>query len=254
MATGYAIAWGVCAALFHRERTGRGQLVQTSLLANALMFQTTSFMSLPAADAAMRENFLNQLKQFRESGESYAEFVRRRRQMMVNAVPGNIYYRGFLTRDGALAVGCLSASLREKMRQALGVKDIRDEPGYNPMDPESIKFGRELAARVEDMMRERSTEEWVARLEKAGVPVSPAYFTMELDTNEQVLANNYVVELDHELSGPQRMAAPPLKMSDSPPAAQGAAPPLGRDNDRILSSLGFSTGEIGAMRTAGTIR
>ena len=253
MATGYAIAWGVCAALFHRERTGRGQLVQTSLLINALMFQTTSFMSLPVADGEMRERFAKQLEEFRHSDESYADFVKRRRQMMLAQLGGNIYYRGFLTKDGALAVGCLSASLREKMRQALGVTDIRDEPGYNPMDPQSIKFGQELTARVEAMMQERTTDEWVELLDNAGVPASPAWFIQELDTNPQVLANEYVVELEHDLSGYQRMAAPPIKMSDSPPAAQGAAPPLGRDTDAVLAGVGYTAEEIEGLKTAGVI-
>ena len=66
--TGYAVAWGVCAALFHRERTGEGQLVETSLLSNALMLQHTSFMELPAADAAQRAAFKQALDEARANG------------------------------------------------------------------------------------------------------------------------------------------------------------------------------------------
>ena len=56
-ATGIAIAWGVCAALFHRERTGRGQKVETTLLGTALGVQTGSFMEIDAFDAERREEF-----------------------------------------------------------------------------------------------------------------------------------------------------------------------------------------------------
>ena len=53
-ATGLAIAWATTAALFHRERTGEGQLVEASLLATALSMQGNTVMELPVADAVMR--------------------------------------------------------------------------------------------------------------------------------------------------------------------------------------------------------
>jgi crotonobetainyl-CoA:carnitine CoA-transferase CaiB-like acyl-CoA transferase len=253
-ATGYAIAWGTCAALFHRERTGRGQLVETSLLTNALMFQNSSFMSLPVADEHVRTAFVRQLDEGRKKGESYGDFLRKRRELMAAANPGAIYYRGYLTKDGALAVGCLSASLREKLRRALNITDIRDEPGYDPRAPESKVYGEKLVLEVEAMLLEKTTDEWMEILDNAGVPASPVWFVQELDTNPQVVENEYVVELDHELSGHQTMAAPPLKMSDSPPRPQGASPPLGRDTDRILASVGYSGDYIAGLRAAGVIR
>jgi formyl-CoA transferase/CoA:oxalate CoA-transferase len=87
-----------------------------------------------------------------------------------------------------------------------------------------------------------------------GVPVSRINFVHELLADPQVLENNYLVELEHDLTGPQRMVAPPWKMSDSPPKAQSASPPLGRDTDTILSSIGYSEHEIAEMRGRGIIR
>ncbi len=251
--TGYAIAWGVSAALFHRERTGRGQLVETSLLANALMVQYGSFMSLPAADETLRGALLARLADAEEQGQSYRDFVEERRALMRARGFGGIYYRCYNTLDGAIAVGCLSASLREKMRQAIDVHDIRDEPDYNPMTPESQAFAAELMARVEAIIAAEPTEHWVDLLEGAGVPVSKIEFVETLDQHPQVLANEYVVELEHDLTGAQTQVAPPIRMSDSPPQVQGAAPPLGRDNDAILAAVGFSADEIDEFRTAGTI-
>lgn len=252
--TGYAIAWGVSAALFHRERTGRGQLVETSLLANALMVQYGSFMSLPAADHLLRGALLKRLDEAQQQGQSYRDFVEERRELMRGRGFGGIYYRCYNTRDGAIAVGCLSASLREKMRQAIDVQDIRDEPDYDPMTPESQAFAAELTARVEAMIAAEPTEHWVDLLEGAGVPVSKIEFVETLDQHPQVLANDYVVKLEHDLTGPQTQVAPPIRMSDSPPQVQGAAPPLGRDNDAILASVGFSSDEIDGFRASGAIR
>ncbi|HJM89709.1 MAG TPA: CoA transferase [Dehalococcoidia bacterium] len=252
--TGYAIAWGVSAALFHRERTGRGQLVETSLLANALMVQYGSFMSLPAGDAMVRGALLKQLEQAQGSGKSYRDFVEERREMMRRRGAGGVYYRCFNTKNGAIAVGCLSVSLREKMRQALDFTDIRDEPDYDPLAPESQAFQQELTAKIEEMIEGDDSEHWIDVLEGAGVPVSAIEFVETLDQHEQVIENGYVIDLDHDITGPQTQVAPPIKMSDSPPQAQGASPPLGRDNDAILASAGYSSDEITAMRDAGAIR
>ncbi len=253
-ATGYAIAWGTCAALFHRERTGRGQIVETSLLANALILQTNTFMSLPVADHERRGSFLSALETSRAAGESFGTFVKRERQRGEGAVGGGIYYRGYLTKDGAMAVGCLSAATREKMRNALGIEDLTDRPEAEPGAPETRRFSEELVRKVEALIREKTTDEWMAIFDSNGVPASPIMFVEELATNPQVTENGYAVELEHDLTGPQVMAAPPLKMSDSPPKAQGAAPPLGRDSRRILGSLGFSEEKIEAMIVAGAVR
>lgn len=85
------------------------------------------------------------------------------------------------------------------------------------------------------------------------MPASPVWFTEELLTNEQVVQNEYVIELEHDLTGPQQMAAPPLKMSDSPAIPQGASPPLGRDSRKWLTTLGYSDEEIEAMRQGGAV-
>ena len=253
--TGYAIAWATCAALLYKERTGRGQLVETSLLANALMVQYGSFMSLPAADGETRTAFLERLRQAREDGRSYREFAEDSSAAQRRAYGGGgIYYRCFNTRDGAIAVGNLSAALREKMQQVLGVEDIRDQPGYDPTAPESIEFAQRLTARVEEMIAAETTRHWVDMFVEAGVPVAPIEFIQELDQHPQILANELVAELHHDITGPQTQVAPPIKMSVSPPRPQGASPPLGRDNDRILATVGYSAEEIESMRAAGAIR
>lgn len=254
--TGYAIAMGVCAALFYKSQTGKGQLVETSLLANSLASQSGAFMSLPPADAGMRTPFLGFLDEARERGAGYTEIVDYRRALQQGRMSGNVYYRNYLTKDGAVAVGCLSGSLRAKMRAALGIEgDPRDDdPNYDPTDPATIAWGEALIERVEAMFRERTSAEWVAHLEAAGVPVGEILFTEELDRHEQILANDYMIALDHELTGPQTMVAPVLQMSESPPRPERAAPPLGAHSDEVLREAGIADAEIAALRAAGAIR
>jgi crotonobetainyl-CoA:carnitine CoA-transferase CaiB-like acyl-CoA transferase len=255
-ATGYAIAWGTCAALYHRAQTGEGQLVETSLLVNALNFLGGSFMSLPPADVLVRTAFLEDVKAARERGEGYAEIVKRRQARLAAAQVGNIYYRNYLTKDGAIAVGNLSLSLRQKMRDALGIDyDARDhDPDYNPRDPETIEKQNALTARVEKMIAEKPTAHWVDLFENAGVPVGELNFVEELDQHPQIIENEYVVHLEHDLAGPLSMVSPPHKMSASPPAPRSASPPLGRDTDAILRAAGFDDAAIAALREQQVIR
>ena len=255
-ATGYSIAWGVCAALFYRERTGKGQLVETSLLANALTFQGGSVMSLPAADTMLRQPLLDYLDDAHVRGATYTEMAEYRRATIAGRQVGNVYYRNYLTKDGAIAVGNLSASLRQKMRDALGIDyDPRDhDPNYDLRDPKNIEFGTALTARVEAMIREQPTQHWVELLERFGVPVAEILFPEEMDRQQQVQENGYIIELEHDLSGPQTMVAPPHKMSVSPPTVTKASPPLGRDNDAILAAAGYSPADIEALRASGVVR
>jgi crotonobetainyl-CoA:carnitine CoA-transferase CaiB-like acyl-CoA transferase len=245
--TGYAIAWAVCAALFHRERTGRGQLVETSLLSNALVLQGSSFMSVPVADADRRAEFLADLDQSRASGERFDHFVNRRRQAADSAIGFGMYYRGYHTKDGALTVGCLSPATRTRLLAALQIDDPL-------LDGTAKKVPADVITSVEELFRSKSTEDWMARFDACGVPASPVWFVEEMLTNPQVVENGYVVELDHDLTGPQQMAAPPLKMSDSPLVIREASPPLGRDTGKWLKALGFGEQEIESMRTARAIR
>jgi formyl-CoA transferase len=244
--TAYSIALAVCAALLHRNVTGRGQLVETSLLANALMIQGSAFMSVPVADGERRAAFLGDLERSRAEGEPFDKFVRRRRAASETVIGMGIYYRGYKTKDGALTVGCLSPSTRERMRAALQIED--------PLEGSNAKAApREAIDRIEAMFEERTTDEWMAIFDTHGVPASPVWFVEELLDNPQVVENGYVVDLEHDLTGSQTMAAPPWRMSDSPPQAQGAAPPLGRDTRRWLIELGYGEEDIRVMADSGAI-
>jgi len=251
--TAYAIAGGVSAALYHRAKTGEGQKVETSLLINALTIQMSAFDDIPAADAEMRAGFMAALELARETGRPYAEFLEERQAILRRQAGGNVYYRCFLTRDGALAIGALSAGLRAKVRAAVGFEHNRDAPDYNALDPEQIKVDDAIREHVEGVFKTKTTAEWEEILTKGGVPVAPITFIQELIDHPQVAANGYAVELEHELAGPVRMQAPVWKMSKTPPAAQGPSPVLGRHTDEVLASAGYSTDEITAMRAEGAI-
>ncbi len=250
--TGLAIAWAVTSALYHRERTGEGQRIDTSLLATALAFQGSAVMEHPLADATMRTPARERRRQLQAQGASYQEMVAARNPS--RAFSGNIYYRTYLTKDGAISVGALSPTLWAKVRKALDTDFLGIADPNIRMDAEYVAMVQTRVAEVEAQVKEKTTAEWLEIMTREGVPVGPVQFPEDMSEDPQVIANDMMVELEHELSGPQTMVAPILRMSKSPLAAQGAAPRLGRDTERYLREAGFSDGEIEDMRGRGVIQ
>jgi crotonobetainyl-CoA:carnitine CoA-transferase CaiB-like acyl-CoA transferase len=198
-------------------------------------------------DAELREKFVSDLEQYRAENRSFEDVD----QLYLNFRPrqaGNIYYRTYETRNGLITVGCLSNPPRKRMAEILGLRDIRFEEGYDARTTESRAFGEQLALRRAELMKEKTTEEWLEIFDRAGVPVSPVYYTEELVEHEQVAANENVVELEHSLLGPLTMYGPTLKMNETPLRAQRAALALGEHTDDILSGLGYTAEQIEALR------
>ena len=250
--TGIVIAMGVCAALFHRAQTGEGQMVETTLLNTALAMQGSSVMQLPAADA-IPEAKMAQVNALRESGASYAEIQEAYKDRGAQGAL-NIYYRCYETRDGAVAIGALSASLWAKVRAALGTEFLGfADPELDPTDPGQFAAAVESVREIEAGVREHSTEYWLQRFDDHGVPSGPINFAEELAVEPQVVANEMVVDLDHDLAGWQRQVGPLMKMSGTPTAPQGSSPPLGRDTDEIVGSAGYTAEELADLRGRGIV-
>ena len=252
--TGIAVAWGVCAALFHRERTGEGQRVDTSLLATALSVQTGSFMEIDAYDAETRSEFLTVLDAMREAGASYQEIDSQHQQMLNPFRRGNIYYRTYQAKDGAFAVACLSDHLRKRVADVLGLDDPRFGPDYDPFADQIIEQTEELVAEAEALFREKTVDEWLEIFDSVGVPAGPVRYVQEMLNDEQVKANGLSVELEHTLAGKVRMVGPMIQMSKSPLAARSASPALGEHTDDVLGEAGYSESQIETLRGNGVVR
>ena len=251
-ATGIVVAWGVCAALYHRERTGEGQMVETTLLNSALAMQGSVVMNLPIADEQVAAKMSN-VASLREQGASYADLQDAYQQRgAMGSV--NIYYRCWETSDGAVAIGALSPALWAKVREALETDFMGfADPTFDMTDPASLAAGQARVQDLEQQVRARTTAEWLTRFEQCGVPCGPIRFAEELLDDEQLSANQMIVDLNHDLAGPQRQVGPLLQMSATPLAARASSPPLGRDTNQIVASAGYTESEIAHLRTTGVI-
>jgi len=254
LSTGVAIAWGISAALYARERTGKGQCVSTTLMASALLIQNTRFMSIDAVDTERRESALQTIDELRKQGAPYKDQIGV--LTAVRPVVGNIYYRCYKTANGFIAVGCLSTPLRKKLLGAIGMEDWRI--GKRPEevdagDPRVKQYGEQLVAQAEALFASRPTEHWLQVLDAAGVPAGPLKFTEELLEDPQVLENEFVAAFDHPLMGPVRQMGPMLQMSETPLRVQGPSPTLGEHTEQVLEGLGYPPEAIANLRAKGIL-
>ena len=247
----------VCAALFHRERTGEGQKIDTSLLAGALVLQNAFTARMPVSDAIMLQPVLDGLAAVRERGGSYRELLAAKGG--IRALVGGaflLYYGGYQTSDGAIMLGCVTPPNRQQVRDALGLEagdDPTDGGDFNPLADGS----GEVVARVRALISERfasdTTENWIAKLDAAGAPASQVNMPEEMIDDPQVQALGIMAELEHPLTGPETMVGPPFNMSATPLEARGASPPLDGDTDGVLIEYGYSAEEVAALRSSGAV-
>ena len=184
VSTGLATAWSVCAALFHRERSGRGQKIETNLLASALAAQSTRFMEVERVDAEPRAEFYESMQAMKDAGVPYADLHAYYREHFDSrrGRSFSIYYRTYQAADGVLAVGCLSDPLRKRLINLVGLNDIRFEPDFDMYSERAHLFYEKLNSQMEDIFRQKSVSEWLRLLDEAGVPAGPSASSKSLWT------------------------------------------------------------------------
>jgi crotonobetainyl-CoA:carnitine CoA-transferase CaiB-like acyl-CoA transferase len=225
-------ALGIMFALFARERTGRGQLVDVSYLDTTL--------SLLAATPNMRFFFSDGLAPRRGAG------------FLGGSYP---YYAIYETRDAKLlTIGCTEPWLWENFCRAI------DRPEFARFARKADQFVRaanaeEEAVRgeVEAIIKTRDRDDWYEFLVKADVCVGKVYDPEEVVQDPQVLHRQMLVDIDHPRYGPVRQVGTAIKLSETPGTIRSAGPASGEHTDAVLRELGYDEGAIADLRARGVL-
>ena len=247
-------AMGVCAALYHRQRTGEGQRISTTLLAAGLALQTPWAADVPVSDAILVEPLRQTMAEMQEQGATYAELVAARRNRPSQGRAFRIYYSGYPVSDGAIILGALTPQNRDQIRRALEIEnDPTDDDDFNAIGPEADTIVAHVEEQIRSKLASGTMAEWMVRLDAAGAPASPVNWPEGIAHDPQVIAMDLMRPVDHPLTGPERHVGPLVEMSSTETGTTRPAPPLGAETDTILREHGFTEERLAELRTIGAI-
>jgi CoA:oxalate CoA-transferase len=242
------LAFGVAAALFRRERTGRGGRVDTSLLQSALALQNNLMIRVDNVDGPRHADFREWLGEARRGGVPFVEQVERMPRNRPVAMAA-IYYRTYATRDAALAVACGSPSLRRKFIAAVGHKDPALAGGVADVDAHYATLKRAVEATIAS----RTTEEWAAILAAAGVPASRVALPLEILDDPQPAANDMFARQEHPALGPLTVFGPPVRLDIGGFVAGPPTPAFGSESRALLEWAGFAEHDVDRLLAGGAV-
>jgi formyl-CoA transferase len=211
LAAGLYGALGVLAALTARERTGRGQHVETSLFEAALglsVWETTELWATGEAPRAL--------------GSAHRL---------------NAPYQAFRTGEGSLVLAALTAGQWTGLCAALERADLADDPRFATNEARMAHLP-ELVGEVESALTGRPADEWVERLLAAGVPAAPILDYAQVFSDPHTAARRMVEEVEHPVEGTIRTLGFPLKMSATPLRVRRPPPLLGEHTEEVLRERG----------------
>jgi formyl-CoA transferase len=214
-------ALGVVAAWAHRQRTGEGQHVETTLLESALAYTVwEAGLYLTLGEVAQPHGSRHRL-----------------------AAP----YEALRTGDGHVVVGVNNQSLWERFCEAIDQPALRDDPRF--ADPLSRVMNRqELKAAIEAHLTGNATQHWLEKMLARGIPCGPINTIDEALADPQVKARGLVVRV-----GNRDFVGSPIKMSRTPPAVRRGPAEIGEHSREVLLQAGFTADEVDALLASGAV-
>jgi crotonobetainyl-CoA:carnitine CoA-transferase CaiB-like acyl-CoA transferase len=225
---GMVCAWAICCALYARERTGKGQLVDTSLMGSIICMESL-VLSAPA--------MLGQ------------EFPRE-----IRTEAGNPIYNHYQAKDGKWFILAHLQPDRywPNVCRALGKPELENDPRFHSIEARG-EHAKELIAIMDKIFATKTRDEWFKIFEREGLIHSPVQTPTEVISDPQALANNYVTSFDHPVFGRTKMVGFPWDFSQTPASVRREAPELGQHTEDILLEMGYNWDDISKLKSGGVI-
>ena len=221
--TSALLAYGVAAALYHREKSGKGQYLSLSLLRSALTIQAGRFVW---AESEGREVA-------RDSGTGGLTGIHP-------------------TKQGALYISVHSNHFWAALCELIGRPELASDPRCATMRSRA-RHAAELVPDLHAALAARSAREW-EEIFGERVPCAAVRPIEDMFDHPQVLAEELVTTLDHPTVGRYRTMTKPIKFAETPGPAPVASPTFGQHSNEVLAAYGYSPTEIASLRERGVVR
>lgn len=223
---GIYTALAIVTALFARERSGKGQSIDTALLDSQVVWL-----------ANIASNYL-------ATGDTPKKIG--------NAHPSIVPYQPFPASDGWIIVGVGSERLWERFLKLLDWPELSADDRFRT-NADRLNNREILVPMLAERFRQNNCAEWIEQLKAAGIPCGPIYSPSQALADEHVLARGMIVNLEHPLLGMIRSIGSPLNLSDTPVNYRQPPPLLGEHTSEILSELGYSSAMQAKLQEKGVV-
>ncbi len=208
--TGIQASQAIAAALYAREKTGRGQQVQLSMLDAIVAFLWSSDMN--------GHTFVGDELE-REEAQSYIDLV-------------------YDVADGYVSIAVMQDKQWRGFAEALDRLDLLADPRFASPELREVNRDARLES-IQQSVRQYKTADLLARLDKHGVPCAKVLTRTEMRQHPQVVANGTVIETDHPYAGRLRQARAAAVFSETPASIRRPAPALGEHTREVLLEFGL---------------
>ena len=224
---GLTAVGAICASLVHRDRTGRGQRVDIPMFETMAGFVLGDHMGGLTYEPPLDRG-------------GYARHLARDR-------------RPYKTKDGYLSVIVYNDKQWESFFSATGREDLRNDPKFATFAGRAQNIDL-VYAELARMLKTRTTDEWIALLTRADVPVMPMHSLESMLHDEHLVATGFFPVVEHPSEGPIRSMKVSASWSDTAAKPSRLAPRLNEHGEEILREAGFSTEELAALVRCGVTK
>jgi CoA:oxalate CoA-transferase len=222
-----SLASGVLAALFARERTGKGQNVDASIYGTMIAMQGmeinyTSITGVEPERAGRGHQFLRGV------------------------------WGAFSTSDGHICIAGVDDKRWPSFCRIVGIQHLEKDPEYSDNVIRNF-HGDQIQRVLDEIFPTKTTEEWLKELAGADILATEVVDYRTMLKSEQARVNGYLLELDHPTAGKVLVSGTPVTINGEVAAAAEPAPELGQHTEEVLLELGYTWEEIGALRDSGAV-